>query len=51
MIPCCYCYCCQCYYCCYCWRHRSGTLGRTEFLALYLSLCTERVKANPLVRT
>ncbi|PNH03370.1 hypothetical protein TSOC_010596 [Tetrabaena socialis] len=28
---------------------RSGTLSRTEFLALYLAVATERVKRNPLL--
>ena len=29
---------------------RSGSLSRTEFLALYLAITTERVKKDPLVR-
>ena len=28
----------------------SGTLSRSEFMALFLKISTERVKANPLVR-
>ncbi|KAG2491152.1 hypothetical protein HYH03_010593 [Edaphochlamys debaryana] len=30
-------------------RDRSGTLSRTEFLALYLAVATERIKKNPLL--